>query len=309
MSQNAARFLRMRHEISFFFDPSYSGDELLSISVVKDEKKLKKCAETCTVVLTWKGVKQIAKAVEVLCRLNIPYLLFYEAAAETIEQEADEYNIQNKRESFAYNPERKQFFAMDRVSQAGSVNHYFWQDLWCAQHVFDARPDLHYDIGSRVDGFISNLLTFGQKVTLIDVRPLDAVIPGVSFTQSDATMLESVENDSIHSLSALCSLEHFGLGRYGDTIDPEACFKCFDSIQKKVGAGGSIYIAVPVGKEGVEFNAHRIFSPRTIFKEFDRCDLKEYSIDYGTHIEYDADPDVLNDSVKYEFGLFWFVKK
>ena len=42
-------------------------------------------------------------------------------------------------------------------------------------------------------------------------------------------------------MSALCSLEHFGLGRYGDPVDPEACFKCFENIQRKLKKGGRLY--------------------------------------------------------------------
>ena len=61
---------------------------------------------------------------------------------------------------------------------------------------------------------------------------------------------------SIDSMSALCSIEHFGLGRYGDPIDPDSCFKCFDSIQKKLRKGGQLYISLPIGRERVEFNAH-----------------------------------------------------
>ena len=138
---------------------------------------------------------------------------------------------------------------------------------------------------------------------------MDISIPGVSFTQSDAKNLDGIDDDSITSLSALCSLEHFGLGRYGDPIDPEGCFKCFKAIQKKVSIGGAIYIAVPIGIEGVEFNAHRVFNTRTIIREFSQCELKEYSIDYGTHIEYNADLDALNEAKDYEFGLFYFEKK
>lgn len=35
------------------------------------------------------------------------------------------------------------------------------------------RDFVHYDVGSRVDGFIAHLLTFNQKVCLIDIRPMD----------------------------------------------------------------------------------------------------------------------------------------
>jgi hypothetical protein len=35
-------------------------------------------------------------------------------------------------------------------------------------------------------------------------------------------------------MSAICSQEYFELERYGDSIDPKACFKRFENIQKKL---------------------------------------------------------------------------
>ena len=305
LSIQAAHFFGVNN-IECFFWPLSNVEEIESIPVRTEDKELIHYVKNCNVVITCSNVKQIALAVEKMCRLNIEYNLFGEAASSIIEKEAEVYNKLNKRPEFSYDPIRKRFYARDRVSQAGSVNHYFWQDLWAAKHIFYNKPEVHYDIGSRVDGFIANLLSFGQKVNLIDVRPLDARIPGLSFTCADATELNEIEDESIRSLSALCSLEHFGLGRYGDTIDPEACFKCFDAIQRKVAIGGDIYIAVPVGRQGVEFNAHRVFYAETIIKEFSKCHLVEFSIDYGTHIEYDTSLHRLDDAKDYEFGLFYF---
>lgn len=298
-----------KEQVLEFFDPHSLLDEIDSIPVIHDEKVFEEHAQSSRVVLTWNDVHEIVIAVELMYRLGIKYLLFGDAAAEFIEKEAVEYNRLNMREGFKYNIDRKRFYARDRVAQAGSVNHYFWQDLWAAQHIYKNRPEVHFDIGSRIDGFIADILSFGQKVNLIDVRPLNVSIPGLCFTQADAKCLDGIENDSIESLSALCSLEHFGLGRYGDAIDPEACFKSFDAIQNKVVAGGQIYIAVPVGKEGVEFNAHRVFSPITVINEFSRCTLKEYAVDYGTHIEYGVDFNALDNAKDYEYGLFYFVKQ
>ena len=48
----------------------------------------------------------------------------------------------------------------------------------------------------------------------------------------DATKLENMEDNSISSISSLCALEHFGLGRYGDEVNPEGCFEAFDAIQR-----------------------------------------------------------------------------
>ena len=74
------------------------------------------------------------------------------------------------------------------------------------------------------------LLSFRKNVILIDIRPLGKEIDGLEFIKADATNLENIDDNSIESISALSSIEHFGLGRYGDEVDPEACFKCFEAI-------------------------------------------------------------------------------
>lgn len=195
----------------------------------------------------------------------------------------------------------------DKVAKAGSIHSYFWQDLWAARKIFKESPVVHYDIGSRIDGFVAHLLTFRDNVNLIDIRPLDREVDGLKFTCADATNLNSFEDGSIESLSALCSLEHFGLGRYGDKIDPEACYKCFEAIGRKVKEGGNIYLSVPVGKEHLEFNAHRVFYASTIIEAFPEYELVEYSCTYNGYIEYNIDIHKYDNDVSLggnRFGLF-----
>ncbi len=55
----------------------------------------------------------------------------------------------------------------DRNETAATLGEYFHQDLWVAQKVFAASPLEHWDIGSRIDGFIAHLLTF-RSVNVID---------------------------------------------------------------------------------------------------------------------------------------------
>ncbi len=200
----------------------------------------------------------------------------------------------------------------DKVAKAGSIHSYFWQDLWAARKIYENSPKVHYDIGSRVDGFVAHLLTFRDHVNLIDLRPLDRTVDGLNFICADATNLNGLDDNSIESLSALCSLEHFGLGRYGDEIDPDACYKCFEAIGRKVKEGGDIYLALPVGKEHLEFNAHRIFYASTIIEAFPEYTLVEYSCTYNGYIEYDIDIHKYDNDVSLggnRFGLFHFRKK
>lgn len=200
----------------------------------------------------------------------------------------------------------------DKVASAGSIGSYFWQDLWAARKIYRKSPKVHYDIGSRVDGFVAHLLVFRDNVNLIDIRPLDRKVEGLEFTQSDATNLDVFDNNSIESLSALCSLEHFGLGRYGDEIDPDACYKCFDAISHKIKKGGDVYLSVPVGREHIEFNAHRVFYASTIIESFPDFDLVEYSCTHNGYIEYNVDIHKYDNDDSLggtRFGLFHLMKK
>lgn len=89
--------------------------------------------------------------------------------------------------------------------------------------VFNNRPEIHYNIGSRLDGFIAHILAMGIPVKMIDIRPFPTEIEGLDTIVDDVTCLRQFEDNSIESLSALCSLEHFGLGRYGDGRNGESC--------------------------------------------------------------------------------------
>ena len=205
----------------------------------------------------------------------------------------------------------------DKNACAGTVSTYLLQDLWAAQKISSYPHPYnqlgHYDIGSRVDGFIAYLLSFRGNINLIDIRPLPYSIDDtrLCFIKSDATLLTENENESVYSLSALCSLEHFGLGRYGDPIDASACFKAFDSIQRVMQKNGHIYISVLVGKPQVAFNAHRIFDPFIIKECFDKCELIEFSVitreDPDVPIIVNADMDVYSQ-VNSVMGLFEFRK-
>lgn len=227
-----------------------------------------------------------------------------------------EYSITNKRETFRFEKNNEYKILGEWEKEAGTLGPYFWQDLWAAQHVYRNNPERHYDIGSSIGGFIGHLASFrgvDRGIFLIDVRPLKAKIPGVEFVQGDAKRLDNIKDNSVESLSSLCALEHFGLGRYGDEVDPEGCFKALHEMQRILCHGGVLYLSVPVGREHVEFNAHRIFYPKTIINELEEMDLIEFSTTglFEDKIRYNEDINKYNNMETHGllFGLFMFVKK
>ena len=143
---------------------------------------------------------------------------------------------------------------------------YMLFDLTVAKWINRSGVRHVYDIGSRLDGFISHLLAMDIRVTMLDIRPLPYKIENLDFIQADAMNgLQELEDNSIEALSSLCVFEHFGLGRYGDPVDYDGWKKAIDGVKRKLAVGGRFYLEVPIGKnERVCFNAHRIFRPSTI---------------------------------------------
>lgn len=152
----------------------------------------------------------------------------------------------------------------DWWEQAGAVrSEYFWQDLFVARLVHAAAPKVHVDIGSRLDGFVAHVASF-RTIEVYDVRPLTTEIPGVTFRQADLMSSESLPAGVTDSLSCLHAIEHFGLGRYGDPLNPEGVSLGLKSMAKLLAPGGRLYLSCPVGPDVVYFNAHRALHPASV---------------------------------------------
>ena len=143
--------------------------------------------------------------------------------------------------------------------------HYFNQDLLVASLIAKAKPRRHIDVGSSFTGFVAHVASF-RAIEVLDIRPLEKIYhPHISFLQKDLTLADPKFRGVTDSLSCLHTIEHFGLGRYGDNIDPEGHLKGFQNLVDLLEPGGTLYISFPIGAEdAVHFNAHRVFHPRSI---------------------------------------------
>jgi hypothetical protein len=155
----------------------------------------------------------------------------------------------------------------ERSAAAGSANgHYFHQDLLVANFIHENKPERHLDVGSRIDGFVAHVASF-MSIDVLDVRPLPPTgHSNIHFVQADLMgVIDPSRSEQYDSISCLHAIEHFGLGRYGDTLDPEGHIKGFQNILKLLKPGGSLYISFPIAsKTIIEFNAHRKFHPLDI---------------------------------------------
>ena len=148
----------------------------------------------------------------------------------------------------------------DRFAESGSASgHYFHQDLLVAKKIFENKPLRHVDIGSRTDGFIAHVAVF-REIEMFDIREQKSNVKNIVFKKADLMQLPDNMHNYCDSISALHSIEHFGLGRYGDPIDYFGHEKALKNISKILSKGGVFYFSVPIGPQRINFNAHRVFS-------------------------------------------------
>ncbi len=196
----------------------------------------------------------------------------------------------------------------DKTTLTGFDRHYVYHTSWAVRKVRDINPSVHVDIASSL--YFPGLLSAFIPVEFYDYRPAPLHLSGLTTAHADLTDLHFADN-SIASLSCMHTIEHIGLGRYGDPIDPDGDVKACAELARVLQPGGSLIFVTPVGKEAmIQFNAHRIYTYDLVTTLFPTLRLKEFSYvpEFGPDgIHEHADPAELNTE-RYACGLFVFQK-
>ena len=183
--------------------------------------------------------------------------------------------------------------------------HYFYQGAWLARRVITTKVAKHVDIGSSV--LTVSVLSAQVETLFVDYRPLKVSLPGLTSIAGNILDLPFADA-SIDSLSCLHVIEHIGLGRYGDPIDPQGSVKAALELQRIVSSGGNLFLSLPIGRERVCFNAHRVHAPVSVLELFSDMKLIEFSFvdDAGLYHEYQSVYSAIG--LEYGCGLFHFQK-
>jgi len=146
-------------------------------------------------------------------------------------------------------------------------------------------------------------------VEFYDFRPAPVELDGLYTGSADLTQLH-FPNDSIESLSCMHVIEHIGLGRYGDPLDPDGDLKAIGELVRVLAPGGNLLIATPVGRPRVEFNAHRVYDHEAFARYFVPLELIEFALieERGEGGLIAAPPPERVRAESYGCGCFWFRK-
>ena len=241
--------------------------------------------------------------------------LSYKAKVKTRWAIAD---FKQKLEAFRADAERKRKrfsdeyqdykILFENTSDTQFEPHYLYHPAWAARVLAQTKPNLHVDISSTLN-FCSIVSAF-IPVDFYDYRPANVFLSGLNSKHADLTQLHFNSN-SIPSLSCMHTVEHIGLGRYGDPIDYDGDLKAIEELKRVLAVDGNLLFVVPIGKPLIAYNAHRIYAYKQIISYFEPLKLVEFSLvpDNFENIGIIKNAsEIQADEQHWGCGCFWFKK-
>ena len=198
----------------------------------------------------------------------------------------------------------------DRTTLTMFDRHYVYHPAWALRILLETTPPEHVDIASILA--FSAMASAIVPVRFYDFRPAPLVLSNLACDRADLLALP-FEDRSIASLSCMHVIEHIGLGRYGDPIDPNGDAKALGELERVLAPGGTLLIVVPVGRPRVCFNAHRIYDVEAIVRRVPQLTLRSFALipDAPPRGQYDpgliegADVEIVRQQ-RYGCGCFRF---
>ncbi len=163
----------------------------------------------------------------------------------------------------------------DRTSNTPFDRHYVFHTAWASRILAQTRPKKHVDISSSI--YFATQVSAFIPVEFYDYRPAELNLSGLKSLKADLLSLP-FEDNSITSLSCMHVIEHIGLGRYGDLMDPDGDLKAINELRRVLAQGGELLFVVPIGQPKIMFNAHRIYSYTQIVDYFSELKLIEFTL-------------------------------
>jgi SAM-dependent methyltransferase len=194
----------------------------------------------------------------------------------------------------------------DRTATTSFDRHYIYHTAWAARVLAETRPEVHIDISSSL--YFSTLVSAFVPVRFFDYRPPRINLSNLAVNFADLLSLPFADA-TVASISCMHVVEHVGLGRYGDPLDPDGDLKAVAELTRVLAPGGSLLLVVPVGSPKIVFNAHRIYSYSQVISCFSELKLQEFTLipdtpdDVGLVRQATRE---LADMQTYGCGCFWF---
>lgn len=168
--------------------------------------------------------------------------------------------------------DRRMIYQREKITYSFDPE-YLYHLAWAARVLAETRPERHVDIASWV--YFPALVSAFVPMEFYEFQPSFIRLSNLSCGRADLTNLLFADN-SIPSLSCMHTVEHIGLGRYGDPIDPTGDLTAMSELSRVLAPGGQLLFVVPTGPARVTFNAHRSYAYEQIVAAFKGLRLDDF---------------------------------
>jgi hypothetical protein len=184
--------------------------------------------------------------------------------------------------------------------------HYVYQAYWAARELRQWPPTgQHLDISSHVPFAVQLSASF--PVLQLEYRPPRIDLASYQKIAGDMLRLP-FRNRSLSSITCLHAIEHLGLGRYGDPLDPNGCWRGLYEIERVLATNGNLFLSVPVGRPALYFNGNYVFRAADIPGALRGLKLVSFSYVNDEGRFMDSGKVHETDKMSYALGLFHFRK-
>lgn len=160
------------------------------------------------------------------------------------------------------------------------------------------------DVGSHRAWTIG--VAAGLRVRTVDVRPPASLPANEEFLEGQAERLPFPDG-SVPFLTSLSSIEHFGLGSYGDDFDPHGDRKAAAEFARVLAPGGHLVLTtLCTGRDTsfAVFNTRRVYSLTDIAALFPSLELVESRFFSSTQHEWVAEENLQTWLEPYGWDMY-----
>lgn len=181
------------------------------------------------------------------------------------------------------------------------VSHYPETDRWFydALDKHNIEQKQYLIIGSEEPYYEGIAISNHATVTMVEYQRVTSSHPFLTTMTVEEFEKENYQYDGAISIS---SVEHSGLGRYGDSLDPDGDLKSMKFLHGKLKPDALLFLSVPIGKDQILWNAHRVYGRERFPLLIDGFKIIET---YGLiDSDYDVDENVrrINGKVPHREG-------
>lgn len=172
------------------------------------------------------------------------------------------YYIDDSQKNETYFYSKRTVNKLIQKAKNREVNYYGKTDTWLYQILDQVNPRINNTtvaiMGSTIPWYESVVLSYNGHPYTIEYNKITTDDPRLQLTTVKEFKKAPRKFDLIISIS---SFEHDGLGRYGDPLNPNGDLRAMKECYSMLNDDGYLILSVPVGKDCIAWNAHRIYGP------------------------------------------------